>query len=127
MDARIENLGPRQLRDFIRRRREGGYLLIDVRQPAEYEQGHIPGARLIPVKELVGRVHDLPEAKDLVFYCRSGARSMAAATLALEELGEKNKIFNLAGGILAWDGGKLAGWPKPFSILPRPKRPTCGS
>ncbi len=112
MKTKFEDLQPEQLRRLISSRREGEYLLIDVRQPGEYEQGHIPGAKLIPVMELVRTVHDLPAEKDLIFYCRSGSRSAAAATLAGEELKSGNRIFNLAGGILAWDGHKVEGWPK---------------
>lgn len=44
---------------FLKNRRPDTYNLVDVRQPGEYESGHLPGARLIPIAELGGRLHEL--------------------------------------------------------------------
>ena len=100
----IEDLSPHQLRQFIQDNHESAYRLIDVRQPGEYEQDHIPGARLVPLPNLSQSLDDLAGDKDLVFYCRSGGRSLAAAAMVEEEQVSQGRIFNLRGGIMAWDG-----------------------
>jgi phage shock protein E len=59
-----------------------GALLLDVRTPAEFAEGHIPGAKNIPVQELAARINEVgPRDRHVVIYCRSGARSAAAAQL----------------------------------------------
>ncbi len=59
-----------------------GALLLDVRTPAEFASGHVSGAKNIPVQELGSRLEDLPsKGKSVVVYCRSGARSSAAASM----------------------------------------------
>ena len=57
-----------ELRQYIESNAEGDYLLVDVRQPEEYVQGHIPGAKLIPVRDLVSEPSELPPDKDIIFY-----------------------------------------------------------
>ena len=78
-----------------------GYIILDVRSQEEFDQGHIPGAILIPDTEINARAEDLLPDKDqlILVYCRSGRRSkLAAADLA--ELGYTNiKEF---GGIIDW-------------------------
>jgi sulfur-carrier protein adenylyltransferase/sulfurtransferase len=71
--------------------------LIDVREPHEYEISRIPGAKLIPLGELMTRVHELDSADEFVLQCRSGARSAQAQQL-LWDAGFR-KSHNLAGGI----------------------------
>lgn len=107
----IKDLEADQLRSYIASHHERDYLLVDVRQPAEYQNAHIPGAQLIPLPELVQMVDRLPADRTLVFYCHSGGRSAAAAAMAEEEVPAENDIFNLSGGILAWDGGMVADVP----------------
>lgn len=58
-----------------------GAVLLDVRTPEEYGAGHLPGAKNIPVQELASRLAELPPRAPVVVYCRSGARSAAAAQL----------------------------------------------
>ena len=99
----INEINPEELRRYIGNHHEKDYLLVDVRQPGEYQDGHIPGARLLPLPELVEKMDTLPRDLDLVFYCRSGARSMAASIMVDEEFGTTG-IYNLNGGILSWDG-----------------------
>lgn len=101
-----------ELKKYIQQKDEHDYLLVDVRQPEEYERGHIPGAKLIPLRDLVVGVSDLPSQKDIIFYCRSGGRSAAAATFAEEEEVSQKAIYDLEGGIMAWDGITLADYPK---------------
>ncbi|MCF8052706.1 MAG: sulfurtransferase [Desulfobacterales bacterium] len=100
------------LRAILEGRDEAEYLLIDVRQPAEYEAGHIPGALLIPVLELESRLFSLPEDRDLVFYCHFGGRSLAAAFLATDAEVTVRDVYHLQGGILAWKGKKLTNFPR---------------
>lgn len=101
----IQHLYPDEVEDMQRSRREGDYLLVDVRQPAEYASGHIPGARLLPLPELEDRLGEIPQDRDVVFYCRSGSRSsVAAALLAEAQPQRRGLIGNLVGGILAWEG-----------------------
>ena len=108
----IQDLTPEALRRFIQSHRETAYRLVDVRQPGEYEASHIPGARLMPLPELVQSMSGLPQDQDLVFYCRSGARSMAAASMVADEGTTTGRIYNLAGGILAWDSGLAQDYPQ---------------
>ena len=57
-----------EVRSFLRQRSAESYNLIDVRQPGEYEEGHLPGARLIPMAELTDRLGDLDRSKPTVTY-----------------------------------------------------------
>lgn len=59
-----------------------GALLLDVRTPAEYREGHVPHALNLPVQELPARLHEVgPTHRPIVVYCRSGGRSAQAASL----------------------------------------------
>ena len=81
---------------------ESGYIIIDARTQEEYDQGHIPGAILIPEYEIADRAKtELPDKNQLILvYCRSGRRSKIAAE-ALVKLGYTNvKEF---GGIIDWE------------------------
>jgi rhodanese-related sulfurtransferase len=59
---------PERVRLFLKEKNSGEYNLIDVRTPEEYEQGHLPGARLIPVGELADRLSELDPKKTTVVY-----------------------------------------------------------
>ena len=81
---------------------ESGYIIIDARTQSEYDQGHIPGAILIPEYEIADRAEkELPDKDQLILvYCRSGRRSKIAAE-ELVKLGYTNvKEF---GGIIDWE------------------------
>jgi sulfur-carrier protein adenylyltransferase/sulfurtransferase len=75
-------------------------MLVDVREPNEWEIVHLANAHLIPQAQLPDRLNELAGAQRLVLYCRSGARS-ARATRLLLDLGFTN-VRSLAGGITAW-------------------------
>ena len=78
----------------------GGAVLLDVRTPKEFQEGHLPGAINIPVDQVTGRVSEIgPVTTAVVVYCFSGARSARAAT-ALKQLGFE-KVLNL-GPKAAW-------------------------
>jgi adenylyltransferase/sulfurtransferase len=76
------------------------FLLVDVREPHEYQICRIPGAKLIPLGELPKRLGELDPASEIVVHCRSGVRSARAAEF-LKKSGFQN-VSNLTGGILAW-------------------------
>lgn len=80
---------------------EEGYIILDVRTQEEYDQGHIPGAILIPNTEIETRAEEeLPDKDQLILvYCRSGRRSKLAAEI-LVELGYTN--IQEFGGIIDW-------------------------
>jgi hypothetical protein len=63
-----ENLEASDLEAFVAQQPEGSYTLLDVRQPAEYEQSHIPGSLLIPLPELTDRIHELDPGKPTIVY-----------------------------------------------------------
>ena len=75
-------------------------ILIDVREPGEYEVACIPNSHLIPLGELPSRLNELEGFDEIYLHCRSGGRS-ARALQFLQEQGLKN-LFNVEGGILAW-------------------------
>jgi rhodanese-related sulfurtransferase/rubrerythrin len=111
-DAEFKDMTVEELRQFIETKNEKDYTIVDVRQPAEYTDGHIPGAKFIPLNDLVSDFSGLPRNKDVVFYCHSGSRSAAAAAMAADEMTSSRDIYNLAGGIMAWGGQTVKGFPK---------------
>jgi len=108
------------IKQYISRHAEKDYVLIDVRQPPEYLQEHIPGALLMPLAELEAKRAGLPKDKDFIFYCKSGARSQAAAMMTAESKVTEKIIYNLKGGIMAWNSLTLDGFPK-IQIFDRAK------
>jgi rhodanese-related sulfurtransferase/rubrerythrin len=105
----VTRLTPGEIKAILDRDKRGEFLLLDVRQPEEYQAGHIPGATLIPLGELEARHGEL-ENRKIIAYCRSGRRSMAGA-IALCGLGFKG-LYHLDGGILAWPYETIAGIPE---------------
>ena len=79
---------------------KAGAMLIDVRTPAEVAEGMAPGAINIPLQEIEQRLSEFPKDKDLLIYCRSGKRSMAASNFLIEN--GYDKVFNVVGGFLAF-------------------------
>ncbi len=75
--------------------------LIDVRQPDEYAFVKIEGAKLIPLGEIMRRMDELDESKELILQCKAGGRS-AQAIEFLTRAGYQGKMSNLKGGITAW-------------------------
>lgn len=86
----------------LKRKRDEGVplLLLDVREPHEYEIARIDGAKLIPLGELPERMDELGDAAEIIVHCHSGVRS-AHAVDQLKRAGLSN-VSNLAGGIEAW-------------------------
>jgi adenylyltransferase/sulfurtransferase len=74
--------------------------IIDVREPYEWEIGHIPGARLVPLDRIAEEIPRLDKRRETILYCKVGARSAYAAQ-QLARAGVAD-VRNLAGGILRW-------------------------
>ncbi len=64
----VENLSADEAKAFTEEHPEGTYILLDVRQPSEYEKKHIPGSTLMPLPELPNRLKDLDREKPLIAY-----------------------------------------------------------
>ncbi len=78
--------------------------VLDVRQPEEFREMHISGARLIPLAELKSSLKDLPKEREIVCVCASGSRSSSAAR-TLSAAGYQ--VINMQGGMSAWSRAKL--------------------
>jgi rhodanese-related sulfurtransferase len=87
---------------------DDGVVVIDVREPHEYNAGHVPNATLIPVNSVFARREELPKDKKIVFVCQVGQRSALAAELAAAAGLPAEQLYNLDGGTDAW---KKAGEP----------------
>jgi len=81
-------------------RMAAGAFVLDVRQPDEYLDGHVPGAQLVPLGEVPVRAGDLPADTEILVICRSGARSHRAAEFLIDQ--HQLRAVNVAGGTLAW-------------------------
>lgn len=79
---------------------ENGSLVIDVREPDEYESGHIPGAILVPLSMVLSNTSEFQSDETVYVVCRSGGRSMQACEI-LHEAGITN-VANVAGGTMGW-------------------------
>ena len=85
--------------DELARVRESGIVLVDVREPDEFERARVPGAKLIPLAEVPERVEEIPDDQRVYVICGSGARS-ARAVDYLNRQG--HDTVNVAGGTKAW-------------------------
>lgn len=95
---KIVEIYPKELKTLLSQK--SNFFLIDVRDPEEYEEGHIKGSILIPVHVISERIKGIKKDKHLVTYCRTGRRSLAAAEM-LREMGYTN-VGHLFGGYEAW-------------------------
>ena len=106
----VDSMTAEKARQFMKTRKTDDYNLIDVRQPREYEGGHLPGAVLIPLGELPERLEELDSRKPTITYCGSGARSRAAAAILADN--GFSEVFNMSGGIREWEGLSAQGVPE---------------
>lgn len=74
-------------------------LILDVRQPYEYQNGHIQGAKLIPLGDLPAKIDQLPRNREIVCVCQSGSRSSSAAHHLISA---GYKVRNMQGGMDLW-------------------------
>ncbi len=99
---------PREVKEKLDR--GDRFVLVDVREPHEWQIGHIDAARLIPLGELPNRLGELDPSADIVVHCKAGGRSAKAVAL-LKEKGYRN-VWNMKGGILLWSDQVDASVPK---------------
>jgi rhodanese-related sulfurtransferase len=93
-----------------------GATVLDVRNPDEYEDAHVPGAVLVPLPELGDRLAEVPEGRPLYVICARGGRSMTAAKAMKGQLGWD--VVNVGGGTLAWQasGRPVVGGAEPGQV-----------
>lgn len=97
----IKDVEPTELHQIIQNCTNGDCpVVVDVREPWEYRQGHVPGAVLIPLGQLSSRLNELDPERPVAVICASGNRSQSAAAL----LGQKGfkTVYNVSGGTGAW-------------------------
>jgi glyoxylase-like metal-dependent hydrolase (beta-lactamase superfamily II)/rhodanese-related sulfurtransferase len=99
----IQDISAPELHDILNN--GNGLVLIDVREPWEYHQGHIPQALPIPLGDLAQRVDELDTSNPVAVVCATGNRSQSAAAL----LGQKGfaKVYNVQNGMMGWQRAKL--------------------
>jgi hydroxyacylglutathione hydrolase len=97
----VKNVEPQELHEILQSCSNGDCpVVVDVREPWEYKQGHVPGAILMPLGKIASRVAELDPERPVAVICASGSRSQSAAAL----LGQKGfkTIYNVVGGTGAW-------------------------
>lgn len=87
-------------------KRESGAFILDVREPEEWNEYHVPGSTLIPLSELASRVDELPPDQEIVVVCRSGNRSAQGRDILIDA--GFTQVTSLAGGLSQW---QAAGYP----------------
>ena len=98
--ANVPTISPDEAREYLT---DSNYQFIDVRTDSEYDSGHIQNSIHIPLHEIQDRMSEIGSLKNknIIAYCRSGARS-SKATKILVEAGFD--VLNLSGGVLSWKG-----------------------
>jgi rhodanese-related sulfurtransferase len=87
-------------------KKDSGAFILDVRQPEEWNEFHVPDSTLIPLAELASRVGELPKDQEIVVVCRSGNRSAQGRDILLEA--GFTQVTSMAGGLTQW---RAAGYP----------------
>ncbi len=94
--SRVETVRAKDWEDWVE---ETGGILLDVREPKEWEQGTLPDALLIPTSEIMARVDEIPKGQPILCICRSGGRSQQVAAF-LKHNGHED-VANMVGGMKA--------------------------
>ena len=103
----VRVLFPDEAKDYIKRNAEGSYTLLDVRQPFEYEEARLPGAKLIPLPNVADSLETLDRHQPVLVYCAVGGRSRMAAQLLSNQGFEA--VYQIQGGIDAWEAPTASG------------------
>lgn len=106
----MQQMTAQQVADWLADPSREKPVLLDVREPGEYQICHIPGSQLIPMQSIPARQTELDPDAPIVCICHHGMRSMAVAGF-LEKNGFTN-VTNMSGGIDAWARQVDPGMPK---------------
>lgn len=112
MEREYSDLSAEEVRAFMAERPEGSYQLLDVRFEEEYVEEHLPGSILITLDQLEERMEELAPDKDVIVYCLSGKRSVAASVFIGSSGKFHGNIYNMLGGILTWKDMCLPDMPQ---------------
>jgi len=106
-DRRFSGISQLNTADAVRLLNQDDTLVIDVRETAEYESGHIKASQHIPLASLKDKLDELSKHKDkrVLIYCRSGNRSYQACK-TLKKAGFEH-AHNLSGGVMSWSSANL--------------------
>ena len=96
----MQQISANQLKSWLDDSQRAAPLLLDVREPWEFEKCHIPGSQAMPMRSIPARYLELPREGDLVVICHHGARSFQVG-MFLEQQGFTG-IINLHGGLASW-------------------------
>lgn len=101
----VEEISPEELHERIAAGNPPQ--IIDIRPPAAFEQGHIPGAENVPMTELAARIDEIDWGDEIVVTCPIGQSSVQAARLigSFEGVENADSVCSLAGGYEAWEYG----------------------
>ncbi len=98
----VQSMSADDAREYLSDKTLQEVTILDVRQPGEYEEGHIPGAKLVPLPVLTDSLDEIDPSLPVLVYCAIGGRSrVAAQTLAGKGY---DQVINLTGGFKAWTG-----------------------
>ena len=98
LDGFMESLEPAAV--YEKQQKGEDFVLLDVRSPKEYEEVRIPGALLIPLGALRGRLQELPKDKEIIPFCKISLRGYEAALIL--KAADFSRVRYMEGGILAW-------------------------
>jgi len=100
-EAGYYNITTDRLKAKIDDKSDNNFIIVDIRDDASYDAGHVPGAINVPLNELGYRVFSLDKTRDIIVYCFTGVTSQVACQI-LVNAGFKD-VYNVTGGIRAWD------------------------
>jgi NADPH-dependent 2,4-dienoyl-CoA reductase/sulfur reductase-like enzyme/rhodanese-related sulfurtransferase len=104
LDGYVEGVSAQQVHDMQQRKED--FVFLDVRSPQEYARVHLPGTTLIPLGALRGRLHELPQDKEIITFCKISLRGYEAA-LILKAAGFP-QVRVMDGGVVVWPFEKLS-------------------
>ncbi|MFZ0612816.1 MAG: rhodanese-like domain-containing protein [Desulfobacterales bacterium] len=103
----VKSMDAPQAKSYLTANSLENVTVLDVRQPGEYESGHIPGAKLIPLPELSERLNEIDTKKPTLVYCAVGGRSRVAAQMLAGK--GFSEVYNVSGGFKAWQSERAIG------------------
>lgn len=96
VEVMVVNITPQRAWELISK---GEVDVVDVREPAEWERGHVPGARLVPLDQVRSNPKSLP-SEGVVFVCAGGVRSQTAGRVAVQH--GATRVYSVIGGTASW-------------------------